>query len=376
MSKVHLFNPENDIALASGVQQFTAPKAAVALRNAGAALPIWYAQPTDRILAYGINAKWLESIQCNFGIDVDLFDHRSFDIYAPSPWGWSAAVHHEFAIEGFSKEHLPSLKQIEQWRQFSHRRTASVLCNAIARKLDFDIAPAATEINDINALYNHLKEYPACIIKSPWSSSGRGLIDSRHLKADEIIRRCKGIIRKQGSVMVEKAYDRIADFAMLFECADQRCSFVGYSLFKTDDKGNYCGNLLADDNTIAEEIGNLYPRERIEKVASALELAITNNIAPYYDGPLGIDMLIARMPDGSHLLDATVEINLRMTMGFVAHSLSSKYIMPGYRGTYSVIQSQRTPDLDNAIIEDRRIVGGRMMLTPPGGQFSFIVEID
>lgn len=376
MSKVHLFNPENDIALASGAQQFTAPKAAVALRNSGSALPLWYALPGDRILTYGINAKWLENVQRNFGIEVDVFDHNSFDLYTPSPWGWSAAVRHEFAIEGFNEQQLPSLKQIEQWRQLSHRRNASVLCNTITPVLDFDIAPAAVEISDINTLRNHLNENPACIIKSPWSSSGRGLIDSRSLKADEILRRCEGIIRKQGSVMVENAYDRIADFAMLFECHNQHCGFVGYSLFKSDSKGNYCGNLLADDNTIVEQIGKLYPRERIEKVVYALQLAITKHIAPYYDGPLGIDMLIARMPDGSQLLDATVEINLRMTMGFVAHSLSSGYIMPGCRGTYSVIPSHRTPVPDNAIIENRRIVGGRMMLTPPGGQFSFVVEID
>lgn len=376
MAKVHLFNPENDIALASGSPQFTAPKAAVALRYAGYALPIWYADTADRILAYGINARWFDNIRQTFGIDVDVFDHSSFDQYAPAPWGWSAAARHEFENEGFSDLNLPPLQKIERWRQLSHRRTASVLHNMIAPALDFEIAPAAVEIDDVGRLGTYLKDNPACIIKSPWSSSGRGLTDTRKHKADETIRRCEGIIRKQGSVMVEKAYDRAADFAMLFECRDGRCHFVGYSLFNTDEKGNYIGNVLDSDANIIDAIGRLYPREHIEKVARELEHAISAVIATDYNGPLGVDMLIARTADGAMLLDATVELNLRMTMGFVAHSLSDRYLSPGARGNYSVRPSKLTPTPDICIIEDRRIVSGRMMLTPPGGQFSFIVEID
>mgnify|MGYP001140241913 FL=1 len=51
MPRLHLFNPENDIALATGSDNFTAPKAALALRASGAAPPLWYVDPGDTFLA-------------------------------------------------------------------------------------------------------------------------------------------------------------------------------------------------------------------------------------------------------------------------------------------------------------------------------------
>lgn len=374
MQKLHLFNPENDIALASGLQQFTPPKAALALRNAGAALPLWYADNGDRLLAYGINTRWFDMVCERFGIDVDIFDHQSAAEYAPAPWGWSAAARRDFAAEGFQPSQLPDDRLLEHYRQLSHRRTAAELRQAIAPRLDFEIAQAAVEFSDITMLTAYLHQHPCCIIKSPWSSSGRGLTDTRRMKTDEVLRRCEGVIRRQGSVMVEPAYDRIADFACLFTCENGKCDFVGYSFFKTDDGGNYCGNLLAGDDVLLDEINRYFPKDKLTAVVSALQCAIESLIAPCYTGPLGVDMLVARMPDGQALLDATVELNLRMTMGFVAHSLSQRFLAPGVTATYSVSPAQKTPVSDYVVVENRRIVDGRMMLTPPGGQFSFILE--
>lgn len=374
MPRVHLFNPENDIALAHGARQFTAPKAAIALRNSGAALPIWYSNPGDRLLAYGLNAKWLDLMNERFGMDVDIFDHISSDSYQAMPWGWSYASKREFSDEGFSPNKLPTDSQLDQWRQMSHRRTAAKLRELVAPCLDFEIAPAAIEISDINTLTKHLASDPDCIIKAPWSSSGRGLTDARCHKADEVIRRSQGVINKQGSVMVEHAYKRLADFAMLFECSKGECHFIGYSLFNTDSKGYYCGNILADDQTLLDAIGHFYPAEHIAALAVQLQKAVTQLIANSYSGPLGIDMLIAEMPDNRHLLDATVELNLRMTMGFVAHSLSNRYIAPDCKATFTVMPERQAPASETIVIEDRHIVSGRMMLTPPVGQFRFIVE--
>ncbi len=374
MSKLHLFNPENDIALAGGRENFTAPKAALALRAAGAALPLWYGDNGDALLAYGINARWFDSVTEQFGIGVSIFDHKPSDRLSPSPWGWAAAVRKDFIKEGYPLSDLPDDPTLERWRQLSHRRTASEICSSIARSLDFSIAPPATEISDIDSLRTALAGQPDSIIKSPWSSSGRGLIDARRISAEEVIRRCEGIIRRQGSVMVEKAYDRTVDFAMLFECGNGDCNFVGYSLFATDNSGAYTGNVLATDNRLIDMIGHHYPAERLSAVAEALRSAIAGTIAPTYRGPVGVDMLVARMPDGSALLDATVELNLRMTMGFVAHAISDRYLADESVGQYSVVPDKSTPAPDNMIVEDRRMISGRMYLTPPGGLFRFAVE--
>ncbi len=375
MAKLHLFNPDNDLALASGIENFTAPKAAVALRRAGAALPLWYGNRGHSLLAYGVNARWLDTMCQRFGLEVSIFDHNNCDGYEAAPWGWSLAARKDFIREGFSPEHLPTDEQIAAWRQLSHRRTAAMLREEVAKRLDFEIAPAAVEVNNSNELRHILSEKQALIIKSPWSSSGRGLLDTRHVSAEETLRRCEGTIQRQGSVMVENAYDRAADFAMLFECQDGKCAFVGYSLFNADASGSYTGNKLATDKRLLEIIGAEYPAARIVQTAEAMRQAVERLIAPSYDGPLGVDMLVARLDDNSTMLDATVEINLRMTMGFVAHSLSEHFLADGSEGEYSVIPTKNIPAPDNIIVESRRMVSGRIDLTPPGGQFRFVVDV-
>lgn len=375
MAKLHLFNPDNDLALASGIENFTAPKAAADLRNAGACLPLWYGQSGDAVLTYGVNARWLESVNDRFGPGVDIFDHHSAADYDAAPWGWSLAARKIFKIEGFATDSLPTDRQIGLWRQLSHRRTASQLREDIARQLDFEIAPAAIEADSVESLRKMLGDGRPKIIKSPWSSSGRGLLDTRHVSADETLRRCEGTIQRQGSVMVEEAYDRTADFAMLFECSGAGCRFAGYSVFKADATGGYTGNILAPDSRLLEIIGTDYPAERIERVAEAARQAIERIIAPNYSGPLGVDMLVARKADGSALLDATVEINLRMTMGFVAHALSEKFLAEGSEGEYSVMPAKNTPASDSMTVESRRMVSGRIDLTPPGGRFRFVADV-
>lgn len=375
MAKLHYFNPENDIALAAGVKNFTPPKAAVALRSAGAALPLWYGDRGDSVLAHGINAQWYRSIEERFSTGVRLFDYSSADKLTASPWGWSLAVKGVFERDGIDSAHLPADSEIEHWRALSHRRTAAMLRDETAPLLDFSIAPAAVEIKTVIELERLLKYQPESIMKSPWSSSGRGLIDTRHLTATEALRRAEGIIRRQGSVMVEEAYDRMADFALLFECSEGKCYFVGYSFFNTDNSGNYTGNMLAKDERLLEEIGKYYPTERIKVVSKVMRDALEKIIAPYYTGPLGIDMLVARLNDGSSLLDATVELNLRMTMGFVAHRLSERYVADGSEGNYSVMQVHKTPVSDTMDVEDRKMISGRINLTPPGGLFSFVADV-
>lgn len=376
MARLHLFNPENDIALAAGTSNFTAPRAAVTLRNAGAALPLWYAGDGDRILCYGLNARWLDGMRERFAMDCDVFDHHPGSSLTPSPWGWSAAVRREFEAEGFAADSMPSDRDLEIRRRLSHRRTASLLREAIAPQLGFEIAPAAMEFSDTDSLASWLSANPAAIIKAPWSSSGRGLTDTRHIISDEVLRRAGGIIRRQGSVMAEPAYERTGDFALLFECTGGVCRHVGYSYFSTCGIGAYSGNTVASDERILAMIGRLYPAERIAEAAAAIASALTDIVAPHYDGPLGVDMLTARMPDDSVMLDATVEINMRMTMGFVARSLGKRFVAEGSCGSFTVAPATKsqTP-VDDIVIDNRRIVSGRMMLTPPGGQFCFELKV-
>ena len=103
MRKAHLFFPENDLALARDLARYTAPPAAVRLRKAGAALPLWYGANGDCFVAQGVDASWLDSVKGRFGMDIDVFDYRP-ERYSPVPWGWSKASRTYFESLGFGRQ--------------------------------------------------------------------------------------------------------------------------------------------------------------------------------------------------------------------------------------------------------------------------------
>ena len=116
MARALLFNPENDLALAAGTPNYTPPIAARRLRQAGETLPLWYASGGDRVIAHGVNARWLETTTTLFGLQADLYDHRSAAALTPSPWGWSAAARRNFINENFDLSQLPDDALLEHLR--------------------------------------------------------------------------------------------------------------------------------------------------------------------------------------------------------------------------------------------------------------------
>ena len=73
MPGLHLFFPENDLALAQDNASYTAPPAAVKLRRAGATLPLWYGDAGDYVIADGVNARWYNDVAGRFGLATKLY---------------------------------------------------------------------------------------------------------------------------------------------------------------------------------------------------------------------------------------------------------------------------------------------------------------
>ncbi|MDE6332998.1 MAG: hypothetical protein K2L80_10435, partial [Muribaculaceae bacterium] len=273
--------------------------------------------------------------------------------------------------QGVPRDALPGVEVLEKIRQLSHRRISAVVQGLVSAMLPFAIAPAAVECTATDALPSLLASGSGFIGKLPWSSSGRGLLDSRKCPPEHFIRQAEGMIHSQGSFMLEKAYDRVADFAMLFDCDDNGCRFCGYSLFETTASGQYTGNKLLSDSAIEQYLGAYVSVDRLHQVRSALELALAKVCRGVYSGPVGVDMLIADTPQG-YLLDATVEINFRMTMGRVAHSLATRYMLPGVEASFTVVNGKAPQNCP--VVENGRFVSGTLLLTPPSPYFNFVVD--
>ncbi len=287
--RIHLFNPENDLALAAGTASFTPTAAVRRFKEALAQLPRWYADEGDLILTLGMKISAPADAK-------------------PAPWGWSANAAFQFKKAGVDGP----FPDIEIIRRLSHRRTALNLYRELRDKgsLPYPLPPEPKEITDVNDLTS-----TDIMLKSPWSCSGRGVVDCSKMTLENVRKIAAGVIRRQGSVMAEPRLAKRKDFALLFETSGGDTIFKGVSSFFTAATATaYGGNLCAPQDELRQGLDAPYLNETIEAVRSAL----TRLIAPRYDGPLGVDM-ITYGPD--NLICPTIEVNLRRTMGFVALAL-------------------------------------------------------
>ena len=282
---LHLFNPEHDIALAAHLAHFTPPHAARQLKADLCWLPALWANADDAVLVE--NAEYSRKA-CSrrlklLGRKAPQFVERQqlpqLKITRVEPWGWDAALATD--LEGTVGEAVEcaTLEQVEGYRE----------------------------------------RWGQIVVKSPWSSSGRGV----HFSVQEGW--INNVLKVQGSVMVEPYYNKVKDFGMEFERdKDGQVRYLGLSLFHTKN-GAYIGNLLVTENTKREQISRYISTELLDKIKQNI---IENIRLDDYVGPFGIDMMIVnadgkwKMNDGSCLLHPCVELNLRRTMGHVALSMT------------------------------------------------------
>lgn len=315
MASLLLFNPENDLALATGSANYTPPAAAMRIRAAGALLPLWFAEPGDYILApAGLESKAAE-IKEKYNLHGRIFTPADIaEIDRCIPWGWSAYTVRTFIKAGISPELLPGKEKIEQWRNLSHRRTSI----AILRALDFHELPV--EARSVEEALDAVTAFGgAAYLKYPWSGSGRGVFPVE-ASGGSLHSLAEASVRRQGSVIIEPKYKVLTDFAMLFKCENDKAKFHGLSIFRTQPGGAYSGNMIAPQSYIAEQIG--LSSEELTRLEADISKALTLCVAPFYNGPVGVDMMIAER-NNRRVLVPCVEVNLRYTMGFVAQAIAS-----------------------------------------------------
>ncbi len=372
MRSLHLFNPDNDLALASNLDHYTPPKAGLRMRAAGALLPLWYANAGDSVVCYGVNAEWYDRKTAEFGLDVRLHNHQPCS-FLPSPWGWSRAARTMFAREGCAPELLPSDSQLDRLRSLSHRRTASLLALEQRRLLPgLSLPDPAVEVSTREEAEALLKRWGQVYVKAPWSGSGRGVVCSRS-GSDAAMQQAERFISSQGSAMVEPALDGALDFAMLFRCAGGEAQFIGTSVFVTDANGHYQGNLLAPERERFAKVAELYSIESLLRVREATAQALSSIVAKDYNGILGVDMLISKQGE----LHAAVEVNLRKTMGYAACAFADRYLLAGSRGQMRVVPLRGVSDIpaEDYKVEDGKLSEGLMWLSPATEHFAIVAEV-
>ena len=161
-------------------------------------------------------------------------------------------------------------------------------------------------------------------------------ISDSGLSEKVLYEKCAGIIHRQGSVMAERGYDKVSEFGALFDSHDGCVRFIGLSMFVTEPRGAYTGNIVAPQSYFHERIDGLGLTRELCETISRLETILSDLVGDTYTGPLGVDMMAYRDAGGNIRLHPCIELNLRMTMGIVAlhvarHLNPSQPMLMGWR---------------------------------------------
>ena len=173
------------------------------------------------------------------------------------------------------------------------------------------------------------------MLKSPWSSSGRGVFPIKGTLDPVAEARVQKILQQQGGIEVQSLHEVLGNFAFEYHALpDGTVEYDGLSLFNAAPGGAYLGNLVAHPQKMERELCRWMAPHAVEwgisgenlpqllhQLRSILAELLEKWLDARYVGPLGVDLLITST--GIH---PCVEINLRRTMGHVAVALGKQQI--------------------------------------------------
>lgn len=374
--QLYIFNPWHDMALANFTPYYRVPAEIVRMSNDLSFLPLWYAP--DGALIYVADSFTVETFRSQIADFKDFSSERfvsDTDSYEINPWGWSPALVQMLSASGTDSSLLPDSAFLDIIRYLSGRQR----CVEVLSQLSYvnGICGKAFCCNKLEEVRMYLEANGSLILKAPWSGSGRGLYrvcrQSWNANAEGWVSR---ILRTQGCVMAEPIYNKVCDFAMEFySSSDGDVTFAGYSLFETDDFGNYKQNILISDAGIEEHLFSYgITSATLHDVRKKLIEIFSSMLSGCYTGYFGVDMMIC-CQNGEILLHPCVEINMRMNMGVVSRIFFDRYLSSSSRGYFvtehyssdgEALQFHQEMSSCHPLVLDSggRIVSGYLTLTP------------
>lgn len=398
MERLYIFNPDNDLALASGLDYYTAPPMATRLSRDLQLLPAWWAKKGSFLLSQmsTTDISWKDYLSETFGIKINLIgkNHLQNHTFHYQPWGWNASLRNQLLKCCVHKNQLPTPEQIANWRNLSHRRITIDIHQRLSNLLGKQLCPIPTELHSFSEAESFSETHHHCFLKAPWSSSGKGIF--RPTDDDNLTFSywANGILQRQGSIIAEQALRKTLDFAMEFFCDKGDVKFLGYSIFYNNQHNAFDYGIVANEEVlqgiICDELGE-NGSEQLHEVRSSLTEVLSDLVAPVYNGYVGIDMLVFTDEFGNKAINPCVEMNLRCTMGVVTSIVGNRFIHPQSIGQYHVEYHKAPFDVSAYInqktaenppkfqMEDgiRKIKSGVILMTPvyPDSRYCAYIDV-
>ncbi len=389
---IYFFNPTCELAIANASPYYTAPAKLRKFEEDLAFLPAWLGREGDEVLVKGIlDAQYMDRMK---GLGFKLAAPISLaDAFANPewlgqpkgrlvPWGWSPAVYQLFqpvfpmldnrfresAVAGWQAAHKPLYSRL------TGIALLHSICSGNRSEWLPDLSAIPVVCDSLSGIYNEIGKHGKAVVKTPWSSSGRGLllfpnIDST-IKNEEVLR---GMLNQQGFVTVEPWHQKLMDLSYQFQSEAGKIHYRGRTIFETDQKGRYQRNFLKDSPESTAEINN-FLAERNDDVISLLTKTLSESeYVKFHEGWIGVDALLYQSAEGPLRFHPLVEINGRLTMGAIALKIRN-YLAEESTGFMQIFYSKNSNFFDFCqrkevekplIMKNHKIVSGFLPLTPP-----------
>lgn len=253
--------------------------------------------------------------------------------FEPHPWGWSKNIAERFRKFGIKENLIPNDSWLDKLRLASSREFGCKYIKYLIEEIQktsyadcfvgHDMAFFLNVEDTVSHITNNICD--SFILKSPWSSSGRGL----YISADGITNKAsdfiKTTIKSQGGITIDKFYRKSLDFALeYFIDKDGKAEFLGFSVFFASENGKYNYNIVDKDNSLRSIIEETFPKtDVLDMLIIYNRYKLEEMLGGFYHGEVGIDMIIADV-NGEKKIHPCIEINLRMNMGIISMMIQQR----------------------------------------------------
>lgn len=362
--RVFYFNPESERENLYAKGSFNSTAGVEALRRDLAPLLMFIAKPEDVVLVdqrphsdflYGLSRRGYDpcaflsgesSERCVLEV-LSRYKHLS----ELQPWGWSPKIRSNFAPlkDRLQKgsECLPWFEVLQDGKLFAHqlRRAYPWRLDSLSKKIEVftDLESLQSRINALQFEFvqNNLKE-SIWVLKAPLGSSGH-----QQLKIDLCVNLSAvqlgwvaHVIKLQKAVILEPWVRKVMDLSVVGTVDRNGITRPwGVSRFITNERGHYLGTCLghpyygvsreltrAFNSSLAEDGNQSEVKDRLLRSAVWVGSQLYQK---GYFGPFGVDSFLYYADEGHDPtkveLRSIVEVNIRWTMGHIAHEIGRKY---------------------------------------------------
>lgn len=379
---VHWFNPyaEEEVSAAKRGESFTPKKMAAAMEADAEMVMLGWCRrddiivvrqrPSDAHLAYLQQAGFhLPEI-----MTPGQLDGRKLG--GMRPWAWSPEVSSSW------RRHAGQVSPSVPW-QWREPLPADYLSKEIGvrllQALGLDDRPRVCDsLESAEQAVAQMLMGDALLLKGVHACAGRDQFRVESVEA------ASGwlppIFQRHGAVLVERWRERVADFSILYEVTPEGVDLAGMTVMENDAFGRYVGSRVAPKwgSLLDPEVAGFLYRDAdvTDWIEGRLPDAI-KRVLPGYSGPVGVDSMVFRNPDGTLGWSPVVELNVRMTMGRVALELMRKS-RPGSGGCLRIHRKMKVDASKLQQLQSGSLNAGPVVLNDPDQAQEFLVvwEVD